>query len=49
MKKNIVGKVITVILVVSTTIMVGMILGMYMLSNIDFDKYDKDYIVEVVK
>lgn len=46
MEINIVGKIITVIIVVSTTIMLGIMLGAYMLANIDFEKYNRDFIVE---
>lgn len=49
MKKSIIGKIITVIVVVSTTVMIGMTLGLYMLSNIDFDKFNSNPMIEIVK
>ena len=49
MKKNIVGKIITILLIVSTTIMIGITIGICMLSNIDFDKYDNNPVIEIAK
>lgn len=49
MKKNIVGKIITIICIICATIEVGIALGYFMLSNIDFNKYKTSYIVEIVR
>lgn len=49
MKKNIVGKIIAVLAIVCMTVEVGITLGYYMLVNIDFNKYDTVYKVEVLK
>lgn len=46
MRKNIIGKIITIILIVSSTIMIGMYLGICILVNTDFNKYN-NYIIEV--
>lgn len=48
MKKNIIGKIIVVLLVVATTIEVGITIGYYMLINMDFNKYNTS-VIEVVK
>lgn len=49
MKKNIVGRIITVLVIVSATIQVGVTIGYYMLANIDFNKYNTNYNIEIVR
>ena len=49
MKKNKVGKFITIFAIIMATIEIGIGIGYYMLINIDFDKYNNDYKIEVVK
>ena len=49
MKKNKIGKFITVFSIIMATIEIGIGISYYMLINIDFDKYNNEYNVEVVK
>lgn len=49
MKKNIIDKIIITLLVIATTIEVGITIGYYMLINIDFDKYNSSYNFSVIK
>ena len=49
MKKNIIGKIITVVAIISVTVEMGVFLGCYMLLNIDFNKYNTKYEVMVVR
>lgn len=48
MKNSIVGKVITIITIISLTVEVGIGIGYYMLANMDFNKFNTNYKVEVV-
>lgn len=49
MKKNRIGKFITTFAVIMATIEIGIGISYYMLVNIDFDKYNNKYDIEVVK
>ena len=49
MKKSRVGKLILTLLIIAGTVEVGITIGYYMLVNIDFNKYNVEYQVEVVK
>lgn len=49
MKKNIVGKIITIISIVCVTIEVGVTIGYYMLAKMDFNKYNINYNIEIIK
>lgn len=49
MKKNRVGRFITTFAVIMATIEIGIGISYYMLLNIDFNKYNNDYDIEVVK
>ena len=49
MKKNIVGKLITIFAIISATIEIGIAVGYYMLVNIDFDKYNSNYTIDVLR
>lgn len=49
MKKNIVGKLITIISIVCITFEIGVTIGYYMLSKIDFNEYQTKYEIEVFK
>ena len=49
MKKSIIDKIIITLLVIATTIEVGVTIGYYMLVNMDFDKYNSTQDISVVK
>lgn len=49
MKKNIIGKIITIFTIIIVTVEIGIAIGYYMLLNIDFEKYNDTYSIEVVK
>ena len=49
MKKNRIGKMITILSIITITIEVGIATAYYMLTNIDFNKYDDKYSIEVIK
>lgn len=49
MKKNKIGKFITIFAIIMATIEIGIGISYFMLINIDFDKYNNDYKIEVVK
>lgn len=49
MKNSLVGKIILIISIICVTIECGITIGYYMLSNIDFDKYNNEYKIEVIK
>ncbi len=47
-KNNLINKIINIFLICMCTIEVGMAIGYYMLVNIDFNKYNNEYIIEVL-
>ena len=49
MKKNIIGKIIVIIMIIAATVEVGIAVGWFMLANIDSNKYNVDYNIEVVR
>lgn len=49
MKKNRVGRFITIFSIIMATIEIGIGISYYMLLNIDFDKYNNEYDIEIVK
>lgn len=49
MKKSIIGKIITIICIVFATIQIGVVMGVYILSNVDFDRYNTEYKIEVIR
>ena len=49
MKNNKIGKFITIFSIIMVTIEIGIGISYYMLINIDFDKYNNDYKIVVVK
>lgn len=49
MEKSRVGRFITIFAVIMATIEIGIGIGYYMLLNIDFNKYNNDYDIEVIK
>ncbi len=49
MKKNKIGKFITIFAIIIATIEIGIGISYFMLINIDFNKYNYDYKIEVVK
>lgn len=49
MKKNIVGRFITIFSIIMATIEIGIGISYYMLLNIDFNKYNNEYDIEIVK
>lgn len=49
MKKNIVGKLITIISVICITFEIGIVLGYYMLARINFDKYHTQEKIKILK
>lgn len=49
MKKNRVGRFITIFSIIMATIEIGIGISYYMLLNIDFSKYNNEYDIEIVK
>lgn len=49
MENNKIGKIITIFSIIMATIEIGIGISYYMLINIDFDKYNNDYKIVVVK
>lgn len=49
MKKSIIGTIITFILVIAATVEIGITLGYYMIINMDYNTFENNYNIEIIK